>query len=273
MLKAAVKFALTSAVVLGLAIPQSQLPQSTEASVRTPILSYVPAQVSMERLQEDLDPVEPIEEPEEIAEPEAVDCEVVKCIALTFDDGPHPNTLKILASLKKRGAKATFFVVGAMVRTHPEIAQLIVEQGHEIAAHSNTHQRLTRLSRAQLQRDFARTNKAISQATGVKPEIFRPPYGIHSAQVRAQAKLPVVLWNVDPQDWLTRSSKQTVARVLANASPGSIVVMHDPLGSTANAIPLILRELSAQGYHFVTVSELMGPMEPGKLYLGVENEQ
>jgi peptidoglycan/xylan/chitin deacetylase (PgdA/CDA1 family) len=185
---------------------------------------------------------------------------------LTFDDGPDENTLKILASLNKRGAKATFYVVGTQVRSNPEIARAIVDAGHEVAAHSYSHKRLTRLNNHELEMDFGKARKLIVETTGVEPKSFRPPYGIHSPRVREAAGLPMVMWSVDPQDWRTRSSKQTVRSVLRHAEPGAIVVLHDPLISTVNAVPVLLRELSERGYHFVTVSELLGEMQPGQIY-------
>lgn len=267
MFRNAAKVLITATLVLGLVIPQSRTTPSFAQPIFTPIMDSTPAQVTLELMpKQDLDPVDP--EPEQGSESATrpVDCKNQACIALTFDDGPDQNTLKILASLKKRGAKATFYVVGTSVRANPEIAREIVQQGHEIAAHSLSHKRLTRLSDWELKRDFGMANKIIVEATGEQPRTFRPPYGIYSPRVTEAANLPVVMWSVDPQDWRTRSSKQTVKSVLSAAHPGAIVVMHDPLISTVNAVPVLLRELSERGYHFVTVSELLGTMEPGQIY-------
>lgn len=267
MFRAAGKLAITAVLVVGLVIPQAQgLPSSAEP-VFTPIMDSTPAQLTLELMpQQDVDPVEPEADGQVEAEIGAVDCEKLACIALTFDDGPDQNTLRILASLKKRGAKATFYVVGTQVRANPEIARAIVGEGHEIAAHSYSHKRLTRLGDYELEMDFGKARKLILETTGVEPASFRPPYGIHNPRVREAAGLPMVMWSVDPQDWRTRSSRQTVRSVLKHAEPGAIVVLHDPLISTVNAIPVLLRELSERGYHFVTVSELLGNMEPGEIY-------
>jgi peptidoglycan/xylan/chitin deacetylase (PgdA/CDA1 family) len=267
MFRTAGKIAITAMLVVGLVIPQAQgLPSSAEP-IFTPIMDSTPAQLTLELMpQQDLDPVEPESEGESDPATGNVDCSKLACIALTFDDGPDENTLKILASLNKRGAKATFYVVGTQVRANPEIASAIVASGHEIAAHSYSHKRLTRLGNYELEMDFGKARKLILETTGVEPKSFRPPYGIHSPRVREAAGLPMVMWSVDPQDWRTRSSKQTVRAVLSHAEPGAIVVLHDPLISTVNAVPVLLSELSERGYHFVTVSELLGEMQPGQIY-------
>ena len=263
------KSGITALVVLALVAP------ATGAQANRPVANHEfvpihPAHLQLEAIEIDLDPIdEPDQEPEAATEPKteaATDCDLVPCIALTFDDGPHQNTLKILASLKKAAAKATFFVVGSAVRSNPEIALQIVSQGHEIAAHSNTHKNLAGLSKKALRQDFSITNKTIEKATGFEPKLFRPPFGSHTSQVRQHANLPVVMWSVDPQDWRVRSSRAIAKAVLNQATPGAIVVLHDPLTATSNALPTILRELGAQGYHFVTVSELLGETEPGKVY-------
>lgn len=267
MFRSAAKVLITTTLVLALVIPQSRTLPSFAEPIFTPIMDSTPAQVTLELMpKQDLDPVEPEVQEDGQSDPKIVDCKLEACIALTFDDGPDQNTLKILASLNKRGAKATFFVVGTSVRANPDIARQIVEQGHEIAAHSFSHKRLTRLGDWELKRDFGMANKIIFEATGERPKTFRPPYGIYSPRVLEAANLPVVMWSVDPQDWRTRSSKQTVKSVLADAHPGAIVVMHDPLISTVNAVPVLLRELSERGYNFVTVSTLLGNMEPGLIY-------
>lgn len=267
MFSAVVKIGLTAILVVSLVIPQSKSLPSAAETPFSPITELTPAQLTLElRPSQDLDPIDAGFEPQAAPEATKVDCSKLACIALTFDDGPDQNTNRILDSLAKRGAKATFFAVGTQVRANPDIAQRIVAEGHEIAVHSYSHRRLTRLGNEELAMDFAKARKLVVMATGVEPSLFRPPYGVHSPRVRAAAGLPTVMWSVDPQDWRTRSSKQTVARVLQAAEPGSIVVLHDPLISTVNAIPVLLAELGERGYHFVTVSDLVDNMQPGEIY-------
>ena len=268
MLRGIAKFGLTALVVVGLANPQSAASGQLRSQELSPIWDTTPAQLVLEPKDNiDLDPVEPEPEPEPEPTPDLrPNCAEVTCVALTFDDGPHPNTLKILASLDKRGAKATFFAVGSAVRVNPEIAAEIVSRGHEIAAHSNTHKNLRLLSSWQLERDFKLSKRAIREATGLRAKLFRPPFGYHNSRVRELSGLPVVMWSVDPQDWRTRSSKRIVADVLREIHSGAIVVMHDPLTATANAVPVLLRELTARGYHLVTVSELLESPKAGQVY-------
>lgn len=273
MLKVLTKASLTAALVVALVLPQSPAevqraysaqPESGQDSLLTQLK---PALDESELELDSSEVLGPALPPEPGPRP---DCLQVKCIALTFDDGPDDGTLEVLSTLNRFAAKATFFVLGSAVRANPEIANLLVRQGHEIGAHSFRHDRLTYLSSAALAEDFLMTNQAIEEATSVRPEIFRPPYGLHSSRVRELSQLPVIMWSVDPHDWKNRDAKITASRVVSRAYPGAIVVLHDPLPSTARALPRILRQLTARGYYFVTVSELLGEMHPGVVYRSSE---
>ena len=269
MLKVLAKTSLTAALVVALVLPQTpgevqRAHSSQEQVAEDSLLSKLqPAEYFEESdpgLLEELSPAIP---PEPGPRP---DCDQVKCIALTFDDGPGDATLEVLSALNRFGAKATFFVLGSAVRANPEVASLMTNLGHEIGAHSFRHDRLTELSSASLVKDFSRTNQAIEEVTAVRPKLFRPPYGLHSSRVRELSQLPVIMWSVDPHDWKNRNAKITAARVINRAHPGAIVVLHDPLPSTARALPRILSELESRGYHFVTVTELLGELSPGVVY-------
>lgn len=269
MLKVFAKSTLTAALVVALVLPQDRgdLPKAFSAE-ESPAPESLLSQLkpAVEESDIELDPLEalaPALPPEPGPRP---DCELVKCIALTFDDGPDEGTLAVLSALNRFGAKATFFMIGAAVRQNPEVVNLIALQGHEVGAHSYRHDNLTGMSNASLVKDFEKTNKAIEDATSIRPKLFRPPFGFHSSRVRALAELPVIMWSVDPHDWKHRNANLTAARVLGRAHPGAIVVLHDPLPSTAKALPRILRELQKRDYHFVTVSELLGEMTPGTIY-------
>lgn len=269
MLKALAKTSLTALLVVALVLPQAQgeVQRAYSAQQETgqdSLLNHLKPAVDAPEVDTDpLAVLEPAIPPEQAPRP---DCQAVTCIALTFDDGPGEGTLEVLSVLNEFGAKATFFVIGTAVRANPEIAHLMVQQGHEIGAHSYRHDRLTELSNASLAKDFSRTNQAIEDATATFPKVFRPPYGLHSSRVRELSGLPVVMWSVDPHDWKNRNSRITASRVISRAHPGAIVVLHDPLSSTAKALPRILSQLEARGYHFVTVSELLGEMTPGVVY-------
>ena len=180
-----------------------------------------------------------------------------KVVALTFDDGPSNTvTPKILKVLKKHHAKATFFMVGNQVNAHPKMAKQVFDEGHEIGNHSYSHANLKQLSNAKIKSQLSRTNKAIKKATGHNPTLFRPPYGSVDNRVRAQTKLPTILWSVDTRDWEHRNSKKLLSYVKKYTYPGAIVLMHDIHMPTANGLDNVLTYLEKQGYTFVTVSEL-----------------
>ncbi len=255
---------LTIFTALLLAPFSNSLPTSAQTKVLDPVFDISIAQLHLQLAE--VDPLESEPEPEPVAVSEVVDCNLDKCIALTFDDGPTSNTYGILKSLKKAGAKATFFAIGLQLRAHPEIAQLVLSQGHELGGHSYDHRKLQFLSRSELERDFSYVSKLMFEATGERPAIFRPPFGEYDGLVQEVAQSPMILWSVDPKDWLTRDPDETYERVVEDAKPGAIVVMHDTLASTRFALPRILKTLKSRGYKFVTVSELIGELQPGEIY-------
>ena len=185
------------------------------------------------------------------------DCSVLSCVALTFDDGPSRHTEGLLAVLAEQGVPATFFVVGKAARALPDELVAIHEAGHEIALHSDQHRRMPALSNAAIAEDFERSRQTLRDIVGVEPELYRPPYGMHSARVGKLAKAAVIMWDVDPQDWRVRSSRPITQRVLSRVGPGSIVLLHE-LEQTVAALDALVAELLARGYTLVTVTDILG---------------
>ncbi|MFJ8065936.1 polysaccharide deacetylase family protein [Psychrobacillus sp. NPDC096426] len=180
-----------------------------------------------------------------------------KLVALTFDDGPNPeSTTLILDTLKKYNAKATFFMLGSRVSFYPEIVKEMKEAGHELGNHTWNHLDLTKASSEKIALEINNTSDAIEQATGSKPTVFRPPYGAVNSKVRDQTSLPVVLWDVDTLDWKYRNANHLLAHVKNHVKEGSIILMHDIHMSTAEGLDEVLAYLQGEGYSFVTVSEL-----------------
>ncbi|PIC71314.1 1,4-beta-xylanase [Sporosarcina sp. P16b] len=180
-----------------------------------------------------------------------------KTIALTFDDGPDPiYTLRILETLKKYNAKATFFMLGNRVHSYPSIAKKVAEAGHEIGNHSWNHPTLTELTDVALQSEVKGTSDIIEAIIGHPATVFRPPYGAVDDRVRESTKLPVVLWNVDTLDWDHHDPELILEHVAQDARAGSIILMHDIHESTADGLEAVLENLQSQGYKFVTVSEM-----------------
>lgn len=198
----------------------------------------------------------------------SVDCRRVKCVALTFDDGPSPYTDRLLKYLAAYKAHATFFVVGQNVVMHPGVVRRAVQAGHEIGNHSWSHRDLTRLSPAGVRADLARTDRAILKAAGVTPTLVRPPYGSFNRIVRRQSPHPLVLWDVDTLDWLYRNSVHVTRAAVRPARAGSIILFHDIRPTTVQAIPQVLKRLSKRGFHFVTVSQLYGGKVPPRAFRG-----
>ena len=184
-----------------------------------------------------------------------------KQIALTFDDGPNEKwTEKYLELLAEKDIKATFFMLGKNAERHPDLVRKVAEAGHDIGIHSYDHADLKREDYNAIQEDLIHSQDTIAQITGVAPTLFRPPYGSIDAQVIEVAKdqgLLMVLWNVDPQDWLLDTKEKVAKAVLEHIEPGNIVVMHEGKAVTYGALPIIIDTLKEEGYEFVTIGELV----------------
>ncbi|HST13305.1 MAG TPA: polysaccharide deacetylase family protein [Gaiellaceae bacterium] len=183
-----------------------------------------------------------------------------RAVALTFDDGPHPEaTPSVLELLARNGASATFFLVGEQVSRRPALARAIHEAGHEIAVHGYRHQLLLGRTSAALADDLARAVAVIADATGCEPTVYRPPYGVFSAGgldvVRALGWRSV-LWSVWGRDWERRATGVSVARrVTRRLSVGDVVLLHDSDAygapeswrATVSALPSVLSAIAALG--------------------------
>jgi peptidoglycan/xylan/chitin deacetylase (PgdA/CDA1 family) len=192
-----------------------------------------------------------------------------KLIALTFDDGPSQYTNGILDTLTKNGAKATFFVIGNNVGRYSQAVKNVVSQGSEIANHTWDHKQLTKLTADEIRKELSDTNEAVYKAAGVRPTIFRPPYGSVDDSVKGVAKqagMAAINWSVDTIDWKTKNADAVYNEVIKSAKSGSIILCHDIYPTTAEAMKRVIPDLAAKGYKLVTVSELLGSTEPGRVY-------
>jgi peptidoglycan-N-acetylglucosamine deacetylase len=188
-----------------------------------------------------------------------------KVIALTFDDGPWPETTEqILATLKKENIKATFYMIGQPLKSFPEIGKKVLADGHVIANHT-LHHWYHRMSPLVAQREIEDTAKIIKEVLNVETAYFRPPGGVLTNGLVAYAQKhnqSVNMWSVDSGDSHPKrpSPEAMIKTVVAGATPGGIVLMHDGGGShsnTAKAVPQIIAKLRAEGYKFVTIPELL----------------
>jgi peptidoglycan-N-acetylglucosamine deacetylase len=187
-------------------------------------------------------------------------------VALTFDDGPHPQgTPAVLETLRETGATATFFLAGEQVVSRPALAAEIVAAGHRVELHCHRHRNLLCLTVGEFLDDAERARAAIEDATGQAIADYRPPYGIFSAAtlhaVRHRGWRPV-LWSRWGRDWSRRATAESIARrASAGIEAGDVVLLHDAdyysaRGSwvrTAAALPLILAELEKRGLKSVSL--------------------
>jgi len=185
-----------------------------------------------------------------------------KVIALTFDDGPSPDiTPSVLKTLARYKAKATFFVMGQWVQEYPALARQTAEAGHAIESHSFSHP-TEDISLPHATRELERAASMIEQICGSRPRLFRPPYGAlhwNMSKVAARQGYCVVKWTLCGSDGAKENAADIVRNVTTTARPGDIVLLHDGHDheETTRALPEIMRRLSAQGYHFVTVPQLL----------------
>lgn len=179
-------------------------------------------------------------------------------IALTFDDGPYPKvTGHILDVLEKNGVCATFFVLGSRIEGHEDMLTRMDELGCEIGNHSFSHADLTRLSKADCQRELSDTDAEIRRVTGHEASVVRPPYGYYNKTVMSAAGRPLILWTVDTNDWRGKAPGEIADYVIQQAKEGSVILMHDQQTQTADAMEMIIPTLIDEGFRFVTVSELI----------------
>ncbi len=188
-------------------------------------------------------------------------------IALTFDDGPSPDsTPKLLKILAERNIKATFFVLGTHATANPDILRAQIAAGHEVGNHSWNHPQLTKIPLAAADKQIEDTSAAIQNATGVKPIYLRPPYGSMNPALQhhiwEKYGISTIYWSVDPLDWKIRDSQSVYDQIMKQVKPGAIVLAHDIHPTTVAAMPRLLDALIAKGYKFVTVSELIALEKP-----------
>lgn len=181
-----------------------------------------------------------------------------KKVAITFDDGPNPQyTPEMLAALKERNVKATFFLLGEEVEKYPEIVKQIQEEGHLIGNHSYKHEQLSKLTLDQACAQVTRTNELIYGITGIYPSYLRPPFGDWHQELDCKTNMVEVLWDVDTLDWSIQNHAKIVEKTLNDVQEDDIILMHDGYETSVTAAMEIIDTLQKQGYEFVTVDEMI----------------
>jgi len=195
-----------------------------------------------------------------------------KYVALTFDDGPSGRyTRHLLEGLRERDVKATFLLCGYRIAQYPELAEHLFREGHEIGYHGYSHSPMNTMSRRDIARELADTAAVLPE--DCVPVFLRPPGGQTSDAVLQVAKarqLAILSWSVDPRDWAIRDAAAVESAVLGQVRDGDIILLHDMSDSSVRAALDIIDRLKAEGFRFLTVSELASlrntAITPGRIY-------
>jgi peptidoglycan-N-acetylglucosamine deacetylase len=184
-------------------------------------------------------------------------------IALTFDDGPSPShTPAVLSLLRREGVRATFFVVGSAVERQPQLARMIIEDGHELGNHSYSHRPMVLMRQGTIRVEVERTDSLIRAAGSRGPIHFRPPYGkrlLGLPWYLSRTGRTTVLWSLEPDTW-HEAADAMVSHVAAAVEPGAIILLHVEIPSRREervALATLIPVLRERGYRFVTLSELL----------------
>lgn len=193
-----------------------------------------------------------------------------KKIALTFDDGPNePYTSQILDILKSYNIKATFFLIGKNVEAYPEVLKRMVKEGHCIGNHTYSHPELALKSKTQIGNQIKKTEEAIFKASGIRPYLFRPPYGLDNPWVFIETEkmsYVIIKWSVSGHNGgKDIPFDKILERVLRGVENGSIILLHDgdrlikgaDRSQMVKALPLIIESLQKRGYQLITIPELL----------------
>lgn len=184
-----------------------------------------------------------------------------KEIALTFDDGPHPNyTPRILDILRQYRVRATFFLVGEMAEKYPALVRAEVAQGHNIGNHTYHHVSLVKIPKEYIAAEIKACGKVIQKITGRAPHLFRPPGGEYDKEVAEASDAlgyTMVLWTDDPGDYASPGQQLILTRTLSRVTNGGIILLHDGIQQTIDVLPGLIERLREQGYTFVTVDEML----------------
>ncbi len=185
----------------------------------------------------------------------------------SFDDGPSPYyTPQVLAILQQYKVKATFFCIGRQVARYPDLVRQEYNDGNLVGNHTWSHPNLALLSSSDILTQINLTADAIQQATGVRPTLFRPPYGVVNTRVLAKANLlglTTIIWNDEARDWSTPGTGVIISRILNLAGDGAIILLHDGGGNrsqTLAALPTIIQTLRLRGFKFVTLQQMLNDL-------------
>lgn len=178
-----------------------------------------------------------------------------KYIAFTFDDGPSKYTKELLKTLELNDSTATFFMLGNRMKYNEEIVKKVYKSSSEVASHTYSHKNLNKLSKDDILKEINSTSIIFNKITNDNIKYIRPPYGNYNDTVKS-TNFPIILWNIDPKDWLVKDSTKVYNSVLKHACDGCIVLMHDLYPTTIEAVKMLIPKLNSLGYEVVSISDL-----------------
>lgn len=184
-----------------------------------------------------------------------------KVASLTFDAAwGNEDTEQLISILGKYGVKATFFVVGDWVVKYPESVKQLHDAGHEVMSHSDDHAHFSKLTAQQIKDNINASNDKIEAVTGVRPTLFRAPYGEYDDHVISTINdmgIHTIQWDVDSLDWKDLSAADITKRVTSKVMNGSIVLFHNAAKNTPEALPAIIEYMIGEGYSLIPVSDIL----------------
>ncbi len=184
-----------------------------------------------------------------------------KKVAVSFDASwGAERTQQILDTLKQYEIKTTFFLTGFWVEDYPEYVKLIVEEGHELGNHTFSHPHMNSLTPGQIREELEKLEQMLMEVAGVKPSLFRPPFGEYNNEViriASEMGYKSIQWSIDSLDWQNISKEEMINRVTSRAHKGAIILFHNNGLHTADALPEIIEYFQKNGYQIVPISELI----------------
>mgnify|MGYP003503528938 FL=1 len=184
-----------------------------------------------------------------------------KVLSISFDASwGADKTIPILDILDKYNVKTTFFLVGGWVDEYPEMLKEIVARGHEIGNHSDTHPHMSQQSEADIRKELHNMSDKVEKLTGVRPTLFRPPYGDYNNRVVTVSRAEgyeCVQWSIDSLDWKDRGTADIIKQCTYRVQPGDIVLFHNDSNDIVNALPTVIEHYQQLGYTIIPVSQIL----------------
>ncbi len=184
-----------------------------------------------------------------------------KVVSISFDASwGADKTVAILDILDRYDVKTTFFLVGGWVDQYPDMLKEIVSRGHEIGNHSDTHAHMNQLNADGIRRELADMSAKVEELTGVRPTLFRPPYGEYNDRVIATARAEgyeAVQWSIDSLDWKDRGTQDIIKQCTYRVDNGDIVLFHNDSNDIVNALPTIIQHYQSLGFTIIPISQIV----------------